>query len=597
MLVHGQELRTQLVFAGLCLGCVLLLARLFDLQCLRFETYRTRALQQQKRVHVVPARRGRILDRNGNIFAISTTKPAVWADPGLVTDPRGEAALLVKLLGVDPAQVNRKLGDPEDRFVWITKEISDAQAINLRAAIKRKELPGVYIKELTERLYPKGTLLGNLVGFCNADGDGAEGLEYQANELLAGHNGYMITRRDNRRRYFIDPNWLGKPLEPQDGQDIYLTIDEYIQTVAERELLKAVDDYQPSNAFAIVMEPATGHILALALWPQFNPNDRRNYRPGLLQNQAAAYIFEPGSTMKAISGAIALDEGVVSLDTRVFCENGVWQATRGHALHDDHELGEITFKEVIQHSSNIGTAKVAGQLDPYRFWKYLLRFGFGQRTGIELVPSESPGVLRPPSKWSKLSMVSLPIGHEIGVTGLQLLNAVATIANKGTRVQPTLIKRIETSDGELSPDGKQFNYFEPVVLDSAVISTETAERITEALKSVTTREGTGALADIPGYTVAGKTGTAQKYINGAYSHRAFTASFVGFTPATRPAICCVVVFDTPSRRHYGGLVAAPVFKRICEETLAYLKVPKDVPLQAKAPEEVSQHAVDGDVAL
>jgi cell division protein FtsI (penicillin-binding protein 3) len=587
MLVLGQQFRSQVVFAGICLASLLLLARLFDLQCLRFETYRTRALQQQKRVHVVPARRGRILDRHGNIFAISTTKPAVWSDPGLVTDARAEALVLAKQLGLKVQDVYRKLADPSDRFVWITKDVSDAQTMQLRAAMKRKELPGVYIKEETERLYPKGALLGNVIGFCNAEGDGAEGLEYQADDLLAGHDGYMITRRDNRRRYFIDPNWLGKPLEPQDGQDIYLTIDEYIQTVAERELLKAVEEYKPSNAFAIVMEPSTGQILALALWPRFNPNVRTNYVPGMLQNQATAFIFEPGSTMKSISGAIALSEGVVNLGSRVYCEQGAWRATAGHTLRDDHELGEVSFKEVIQYSSNIGMAKVAGQLDPYIFWKHLIRFGFGQRTGITLVPSESAGILRPPSQWSKLSMVSLPIGHEIGVTGLQLLTAVATIANKGTRVQPTLLKRIETSAGELSPEGKRFNYFERVVLDRNVITKEAAEMITEAMQSVTTREGTGALADIPGYSVAGKTGTAQKFVNGAYSHRQFTASFVGFVPATRPAICAAVVFDTPSRKYYGGLVAAPVFKRICEETLAYLKVAKDV----------SHEALDGGAAL
>ncbi|MCX7005088.1 MAG: penicillin-binding protein 2 [bacterium] len=570
--------RTQWVFALLALALVALLGRLFDLQWLRAETYQQRARSQQVSRPRLVARRGQILDRNGNVFAMSTTRPVVWADPSLVRDVAATAAALQPHLNVKPAVLLRQLGNTKRKFVWLDKQLSDAQASEVRILQKKGRVRGVFVDELPQRVYPKGELLGSVLGLCNEQGDGAEGIELQANALLRGTDGYLMAQRDNLHRLYLDPLFVGsdKILEPSNGHKIYLTIDEYLQHITEQELAKAANEYQPQRALAIVMEPATGQILALAQWPFFNPNVRSNYVAGAHKNFAVTEIFEPGSTMKAVAGAIALHEGRVTLDTPINCENGAWEHCPGFVLHDDHPLGTIPFRDVIRYSSNIGIAKAVRDVPQAQYYTYLLRFGFGRRTGIMLFPSESPGMLQPPRAWSRLSMASLPMGHEIGVTALQLVSAMATIANGGTRVQPTIVKKIVTARGELAPEARQFNYFEPVVADRNIVSTGAIASIVEALIGVTGDDGTGALAEMPGYTVAGKTGTAQKAVRGGYS-RDCISSFVGFAPARKPALCVLVVLDAPQKTRYGGLVAAPVFRSICMEALAYLKVAKDKP--------------------
>jgi cell division protein FtsI (penicillin-binding protein 3) len=575
------------VFAALALALVLLLGRLFDLQWLRSEMYQRRARAQQVSRPRLVARRGQIVDRNGNVLAMSTTRPAVWADPSLVRDVAATVAVLQPYLGDLPTNVLRKLGDPARKFVWLSKQLSDAQASQVRVLQKKGLVRGVFVDELPQRVYPKGELLGNLIGLCNEQGDGAEGIELQANVLLRGTDGYLMAQRDNHRRLFLDPRWVGsdKVLEPINGHTIYLTIDEYLQHVTEQAVSKAVAEYQPQRALAIVMAPATGQILALAQWPFFNPNVRSNYAACMLRNFAATGIFEPGSTMKAVAGAIALHEGRVALDTPIFCENGAWEHYPGFVLHDDHPLGLVSFRDAIRYSSNIGIAKAVRDVPPATYYTYLLRFGFGRRTGIALFPMESPGMLQPPRAWSHLSMAALSMGHEIGVTALQLLSAMATIANGGTRVQPTIVKKIVTARGELAPEARQFNYFEPVVVERNILTTGAVAQIVEALIGVTGDDGTGALADMPGYTVAGKTGTAQKAVRGGYG-RDCVSSFVGFVPARKPALCALVVLDAPQKIRYGGLVAAPVFRSICMEALAYLKVAKDKP--EPAPTQLAQ---------
>ncbi len=558
-----------------------LLIRLFDLQCCRYEKYIKRAWAQQQSRESVHGRRGKIFDCNGNLLAISSVKPAVWADPILVKNREKTELKLAKTLRMPIKEVKNKLFNPKrpgNRFVWIKKDISDEQAIRLRILIKQKRLPGIFIRDLQQRLYPKGKMLGNILGLCNASGKGVEGLEHKANLFLSGTTGYRFTGRDNKRRRFFAPEWISKQLEPEDGYDLHLTIDQYIQHITEEELGKVVRKYKPKRAMAMVMDlrkEKKGEILAVALWPSFNPNDTKSYKPGIIKNYTVTDVFEPGSVMKVISGAIALNENIVDLKTKIFCENGKWTGLSGKPLNDDHPLGEATFKDIIKYSSNIGIAKVLGKIDLATFYKYLKKFGFGEKTGIHFVASESGGILRPPSKWTERSMISLPMGQEIGVTALQMLNAVSTIANKGTRVKPYIIKKISNLEGVLHPESSKYNYFEKNVLKSNVIKPKAAEMITKAMISVTENDGTGAKAAVDGYNVAGKTGTAQKFINGAYSTKNYVASFVGFVPATDPAISAIIVIDSPCGSIYGGTVAAPVFKNICEETLAYLKVKKD----------------------
>ncbi|MCX7847668.1 MAG: penicillin-binding protein 2 [bacterium] len=577
MLASGQRGRARVVWMGAMVACVVLLLRLYDVQCRRFGIFMERARQQHNSRGRILAWRGKIYDRHGNVLAMSVARPGLWADPGMIQDAGRTARVVAEITGLPYERVYGRLTNTVRRFVWIAKQISDAQAMQLRVLIKRGELRGVMIEELEHRVYPKGALLGNVLGFCDARGRGAEGIELAAERYLGGIDGYLMARRDNKRRIYVAPEWVGKLAlcEPEDGHDVYLTIDEYLQHVAERELAAMCEVVQPTNAAALLMEPRTGQILAYALWPPFDPNDRGGIKAGRFRNHAAIDVFEPGSVMKAFTGAIALELGVMRLDTPIYCENGVWEALPSYTLHDDHPFGTITFKQVIQYSSNIGAAKIAQNFDARVYYEYLRRFGFGERTRTPLLVSESPGLLRPVRQWTRHSMVALPMGHEIGVTALQMLSAMSVIANYGRRVQPTLVKRIQTAKGVLTPEARTFNYFEPVVVDEAVISSNACAQIIEALCSVTEDDGTGRLAAIPGYKVAGKTGTAQVARGGRYT-RAYVASFAGFVPAERAALCGVVVIKEPrSREYYGGLIAAPVFQKICSEALQYLKVPKE----------------------
>ena len=581
MISIKEQFRSKIIFFLLLLGMIGLLIRLFDLQCCRYEKYIKRAWAQQQSRESVHGRRGRIFDCNGNLFANSSGKPAVWSDPMLIKNHEKTELKLAKILRMPVKDVKNKLFNPNrpgNRFVWIKKEISDEQAIRIRILIKQKQLPGIFIKDLQQRIYPKGKMLGNIIGLCNAAGKGVEGLEHKADIFLAGTAGYRFTGRDNKRRRFFAPEWISKQLEPEDGYDLHLTINQYIQHIADEELAKAVRKFKPVHAMAMVMDLSKekkGEVMAIALWPSFNPNETKLYKPGIIKNYTVTDVFEPGSIMKVISGAIAINENVADLNTKVFCENGIWNELVGKPLNDDHPLGNATFKDVIKYSSNIGIAKIAGKVDRKTFYQYLKKFGFGEKTGVNFVASESKGILRAPSEWTERSMISLPMGQEIGVTALQMLNAVSTIANKGERVKPYIIKKIDNSNGILHPESHKYNYFEKNVLKKDVVKPKTAEMIVEAMISVTQGDGTGSKAAIEGYTVAGKTGTAQKYINGAYSKKDYIASFVGFVPAKNPAFSVIVVIDSPRGNIYGGTVAAPVFKNICKETLAYLKIKKD----------------------
>lgn len=584
------------MFGVLLVLLLALLGRLFDLQYLRYDVYRHKALDQHKSVQRVAARRGRIFDRNGSVFAISTTKPALWADGGEVTNAARTAAKIEELTGISAAEVLPKISDPKRRYVVLSKEMSDVQATLLRPAMRKRELRGIYLMDVNRRFYPKGQLLGNVIGLCNAEHQGAEGLERQANRFLTGEDGYQILKRDNKRRTFFsfDQEYVHQQLVARDGYDVHLTIDEYVQHIAEEAVQQTVERFKPQRAMALVMQPRTGAILAMALWPSFDPNDQGSYVPGSFRNYATSEIYEPGSTLKVVIGSIALNEGLVSLDERVHCENGHWQVTRAHAIKDDHVVpGDLSFREIIQHSSNIGVAKVAQRIAPEVLYAYLTNFGFGHPTGLQLIPPESPGILRPVAQWSKYSMFSIPIGHEIGVTAMQMLTAVSVIANGGTRVRPTFVQKIVNTDGMMPPEARTFNYFEPLDLARNVISAAAAAQITDAMLTVTDREGTGYLAGIPGYSVAGKTGTSQKYIPGkGYSKREYTASFVGFVPAKDPAISAIIIVDSPAGEYYGGLVAAPAFRSICEKTLAYLGVAKDrvdAPLPENMAAEPAQH--------
>jgi len=391
-----------------------------------------------------------------------------------------------------------------------------------------------------------------VIGFADIDNKGLEGLELRYDHYLKGEYGYSHIIKDARQReLLIEKSFI----PPKDGFDLVLTIDETIQYITERALEESFIKHNAKGAIVIVMDPKTGEILALANRPTFDLGNFNKSKPESWRNRAVADMYEPGSVFKIVTASAALDEDKINEEDKFFCENGEYRVG-GHILHDHRPHGTLTFREVIEQSSNIGTTKAAQKLGAKTIYKYAKQFQFGKITGINL-PGEVPGVLRNTSFWSKTSIAAIPIGHEVAVTALQLVCAVSAIANDGVYMQPFVVKYIRDQQGELIKEFKQEEI-------ARVISPSTARRVKAILAGVVDH-GTGQRAKMADIIAAGKTGTAQKVIDGEYSHNKFYASFIGFAPVEDPQIAMVVVFDEPHPSHYGGTVAAPVFKKITED--------------------------------
>ena len=558
----------------LCLA--LLLIRIYNLQMTDQTAYNARKLDQLRTTVKVEAKRGQICDRHGAILALSTTSPTLWCDPSVVKDAKKEARMLGEIMEMSESEIREHLA-ASNRYNVIARGLMDTESHKIRALISQKKLPGVYIKYEEKRVYPKKELFGVQIGFCDSEGHGAFGVEKGAEHYLAGIDGWNTFMRDNRQWRFFDLKNVDLILDPMDGQNIFLTIDEKLQQIAQEQLAKAAEEYTPARAGIIMLDPSTGDILAMASWPFFDPNARSDYKEGIFNNLLLSDPFEPGSIMKPISGSLALTEGVVNLSSLIDCKNGLWITEHGRKMHDDHKMGTVTFKEVIKYSSNIGIGQVSEMLGKKKLYEGLRAFGFGSKNDLKIMEGESAGSLKPIEKWSGYTIQSVPMGQEISVTALQMASAIGTIANRGVRMKPRLVKMIHMPDNTISPEAKNFNYFEPVVAQSGVISEKAALDMTDAMVAVTDDDGTGRLVAIPGYKIAGKTGTAQKYdpAIGTYSKKNYVASFAGFVPAYNPRIVCVVVVDNPRKSIYGGKVAAPIFREVCKAALEHLQVPAD----------------------
>jgi cell division protein FtsI (penicillin-binding protein 3)/stage V sporulation protein D (sporulation-specific penicillin-binding protein) len=385
-------------------------------------------------------------------------------------------------------------------------------------------------------------------------------------QYLRGENGYRYIERDAQGREIV--LYRGLERAPRNGSQVHLTIDMGLQTIVENELDAAMREYTPAKATIILMRPQTGEILAMANRPNFDLNLRAEAKPEQMKNRAVIDQMEPGSTFKIVTAAAAINEHKVNLDTMIFCENGVWNVG-GKPLHDHgHKgYGEITVQDVLVHSSNIGAAKMACMLGEQKFYEYIRRFGFGDRTGIEL-PGEIRGTVHPPRSWSKISITRIPMGQEVGVTPLQMVMAMATVANGGKLVQPRIVKSIVDEKGNIVGEIK------PTVVRQ-VISPETASQIAQALRGVVSKRGTAAEAAVPGFTISGKTGTAQKAApGGGYEKNKYVVSFSGFLPSENPAFVGLVVLDDAHTKdpnlNYGGTVAGPIFSRVAEQAARYL---------------------------
>lgn len=552
------------LFAFLAAWGLVVAGRLVQVQILRHDDYVARAQRQQERTLALSPVRGSILDVRRRVLAESVAAESVYADPQAIADARATAKALAAIpaLHMSAREIEAKLSG-DGAFAWVARQLP----VEAAAEIKRLKLPGIYMLEDHRRSYPRGTLAANVIGYAGVDGEGLAGVEHSLDSTVRGRAGRVTLLRDARRgSYLVGGDGANRAI---DGNDVVLTIDSVVQFIAERALAAAVTEQRAVGGSAIVMDPSTGAILAMASLPTFDPNRFRDFATIAWRNRNVQDIYEPGSTFKIITASAGLEEGVVTPSQILDCGNGSIQIANVEIHeHGGNRYGLLTFEDVMVHSSNVGAVRVGLALGQDRFYRYIRKFGFGERTGVEL-PGETPGVLRRTERWSEVSNASLSFGQEVGVTPLQLLTAVATVANGGLRVAPHIVDRIVDSSGNVIARP-------PHAEGTRVISERTAAILNEILKAVVAR-GTGRLAALTEHVVAGKTGTAQKYFRGGYSDDRVVASFAGYVPADRPRLAILVVVDEPRLSQYGGTVAAPVFKEIAESSLRYLGVPPTIP--------------------
>ena len=529
--------------------------RLAMLQVFQHARLRDLAERQYSRQITLHPERGRILDRHGRVLATSVPVPSVYVIPQDIDDSDAVASKLAKVLGQPLATVQDQLS-AVSTFVWLARQLPP----EVGERVQKLNLRGVQVLQETRRFYPKRHLAGQVLGFVGVDGTGLGGLEHLYNRELAGTPRQVKLQRDATGRTV--QVMAGDPSDQPRGADLYLTLDERLQYIAEKEIAARVQETQARSGLVVIMHPPTGDILALASYPFFNPNDFQDPKQRVWQrNRAVTDPVEPGSTFKLVAASAALEENVARVTDMFHCENG-FVVRSGRRLHDHHRYGLLNFVQVIEKSSNIGTAKIAGRLSDDQLYTYIRRFGFGEKSLVNL-PGEEDGLIRPPKKWTKPTHDSLAFGQEVTVTPLQLLTAYAAMANGGWLMRPRVVEHIVQGD--------EFQFFAPHARHR-VLSPPTLERMNEILVGVVER-GTGKQAAVEGYTVAGKTGTAQKVEHGTYSHSKVLASFVGYVPAETPQLAIVVLIDEPRVAKWGGEAAAPVFKRVAQQALYYLQVP------------------------
>lgn len=552
--------RIRKVLYSLLIAFALLITRLIFVQLGAARPLSDIASNQYRMVVALLPKRGIMYDRNLKELAITINLNSIFAEPFRVKD-KGLASLeLAKALNVSRDEIYTKLNQ-EKGFVWLARRVSPYTAYAVRAL----NIKGVdFIKE-PQRVYPNGIMASHILGFTNTDNEGLEGLELKFDKSLRGTTGWRYAIRDGKQREV--PAYEFREIQPIDGDDMVLTIDNIIQAFAEKELEKGYEKYHAKGGSIIVMDPWTGDILALAARPSYDPNNAKSAAPDFRRNRVICDFFEPGSSFKIITASALLEEKAVRPKDRFFCENGEYK-WYSHTYHDHKPHGWLEFRDVIKYSSNIGTMKAAQKLGPDRLYKYIKKFGFGEKTGIEL-PGEVNGVTTHPLTWSKLSLCSISMGQEVTVTALQFACAISALANGGNLVRPRIVERIQDKTGRV------IQKFEPKK-PRRVISEETSKQMRAILRGVVD-SGTAELAEIDGYFPAGKTGTAQKIEpNGTYSHRKFTASFIGFVPYDNPRFVIVVVLDEPRPIYYGGVVCTPIFKKVASELMSYYKVwPKE----------------------
>ncbi len=570
-----RHVRGQLVIALPAVVLVLLVGRLIHIQT-RLRPELLEYTQQQREAHrLLRARRGTILDRNGRVLAASREGFGVFADPAQISDPDSTAAELARILGLDRAELlGRLTKDRTRRFVWVQR---DAEEIDVDQ-VRKLRFAGVGIQTEPRRVYPLRETLCHVLGFVGREHRGLEGIELKFDEALAGKDGKRTLLVDARRRAVWSP-----PLEqvaPKDGHSLVLTVDVAIQQLVERTLEKTVAKFEAESAIGLVTDPRTGEILAMASWPPFDPNEPGASPTARRRNRAVTDPSEPGSAFKIFPASAYLNEGLTDPDEVIFCHNGL-AVLKGRRIRDAHKFGNLTMSEVVARSSNIGMVILMQRMTPPKLFEYLTRFGFGQKTGIDL-PGESAGLLPPTRKWSSYSPGSMSFGQEIAVTPLQLITAMGAVVNRGRMMRPFMIKSI------LDSEGREVRTTEPV-FEGQAVRADVADVMTRRILVQTVTEGSGEKANLPDYHVLGKTGTAQVPYKDrpGYEPGVYLSSFVAAAPATDPRICVLVQIRRPNPRisYYARVVAVPAVAEILSWTLPYLGVPPD-----KSPQQLLAHS-------
>jgi len=552
-----------------------LIGRLFWVQVAKNEHYRKLALDQRLYPVPVDARRGTIRDVKGRELAVSVSADAVYAIPADIDDPLETAKQVSRILGLDAETVRKKLSEPQ-ATVWIDRRVDPEKAASLR----KLNLRGIGFAERGQRFYPKDKLAAHVLGIVGIDNQGLEGIEVQYDSFLQGTRGQVRSERDATGKEI--PGGVTEFIPPVDGNDLYLTIDEVIQYIVERELDKGMAELKAKRGMILAMDPKTGAVLAMASRPAYNPNRYFEESDSLRRNPIVSDAYEPGSTFKIVTAAAALEEGVVRPDDTFFDPGFIKVGDRHLRCWLAGGHGSQTFTEATENSCNVVFATLGARLGQERFYKYIQAFGFGSPLGIDY-PGEATGLLQRPKSVGPVELANISFGQGISVTPIQLLSALSAIANGGTLMRPQLVSKIVDPEGFVVKEFKE----DPI---RQVISKDTSKELSLILESVVVN-GSGFRAKVPGYRVAGKTGTAEKPEKGGYSDKR-VASFLGFAPVEDPKIAIIVIWDEPDvGTSYGGVVAAPTFQAILKDVLRYMEIPPSMPPEEKEQSQESQQVI------
>jgi len=553
---RNPRLRWLVVWVLAVVWMVAVVGRLAYLQLFCYGEYLSKAQHQQQRIFEISPMRGTIYDRKGRELAVSLPMDSVFGDPAEIADVDTVARLLSRVLDVPAEDIATKIREAHTP-VRLARKLSPEAT----QRISDMNLRGVFFQKENRRVYPQRELAAAVLGYVDVDEKGIGGIEYSLDSQIRGRPGRMMVMADGRRHWYDRREAAADP-----GASVVLSIDETIQYIAEKELATAIEQTHAKAGTVVVQDPNSGELLAVANWPDFDPNDAGSYSSDVRMDRAVSAAYEPGSTFKVLTLTGAIENHVVSPDEMIDCQMGSILVA-GRLIHDWHPFGTLTVRGVLANSSDVGAIKIALRLGAPRFYDTIRAFGIGQPTGIEL-PGENRGLLRPIENWSANSIGSLAIGQEVSVTPIQIVSAISAVANGGTLYRPRIVREIRESGAELP---------HPEAAPQPVTDGHTAATMRELMEDVML-EGTGKHSQLDGYTSGGKSGTAQKIdpATGRYSATQYNSSFVGFAPVNDPAVAILVVLDSPEGEHHGGLVGGPVFKRIAEQVLAYLGVPHDI---------------------